>query len=166
MGRTEKQIYSCLFTDTFGKRLIEPAGSAYRFRADRYGQSYWSGSENTCGLPECTAQTVTIQAPQDQPADKEITDNFAGNHLEMAAVDEVVNPYTCDAACAASPLPGGASIFWMTGCNSANLLRLFAESIVADNQEFKKLLLRITGKKETTLYPAPEIPEKSVSAEA
>jgi hypothetical protein len=165
MGRTEKQIYSCLFTDTFGKRLFGPAGSGYWFHVDRYGQFYWSGSENTCVLPDCTAQTVTIQTPQGQPVEQEITCTLAGNRLEMAEVDEVVNPYTCDAVCAASPLPGGASIFWMTGCNSANLLRLFAESIVADNQEFKKLLLRITRKKHPCIH-FPEIPEKSVSAEA
>jgi RHS repeat-associated protein len=114
-------------SDANGQAILSlPAGSAYRFRVDLYGQSYWSGSENTCVLPDCTAQTVTIQVPQGQPAEQEITYSYdalsrlvaadydsgvyfhygydaAGNRLEAAEklaaeVDEVVNTYTYDAA--------------------------------------------------------------------
>jgi hypothetical protein len=35
-------------------------------------------------LPDCTAQTVTIQAPQGQPAEQAITSTLAGNRLEAA----------------------------------------------------------------------------------
>ncbi len=77
-------------------------------------------------MPDCTAQTVTIQAPQGQPAEQAITYSYdalsrlvaadydsgvyfhysydaAGNRLEAAEklaaeVDEVVNTYTYDAA--------------------------------------------------------------------
>jgi RHS repeat-associated protein len=126
MGIPDKQSVSWFFTDMLRKRLFGPAGSAYRFRVDLYGQSYWSGSENTCVLPDCTAQTVTIQAPQGQPAEQEIAYSYdalsrlvaadydsgvyfhygydaAGNRLEAAEklaaeVDEVVNTYTYDAA--------------------------------------------------------------------
>jgi len=102
MGIRKKQSVSWFFTDMLRKRLFGPAGSV---RVDLYGQSYWSGSENTCVLPDCTAQTVTLQALQGQPAEQAITSTLAGNRLEAAEVDEVVNTYTYDVVCEASPLP-------------------------------------------------------------
>ena len=48
---------------------------------------------------------MTIQAPQGQPTEQAITSTLAGNRLEAAEVDEVVNTYTCDAVCEASLLP-------------------------------------------------------------
>ena len=41
-----------------------PANSeGYRFRADLNGTQFWSGSENHCTLPDCTAVEITVSKP-------------------------------------------------------------------------------------------------------
>ncbi len=47
-------------TDAGGKVVFTLPLGSYRFRADFDGVEFWSGNENTCVLPACTADSVTL----------------------------------------------------------------------------------------------------------
>ena len=47
-------------TDDAGQVVFTLPVGAYRFRADYDGVPFWSGMENTCTLPECEADAVTL----------------------------------------------------------------------------------------------------------
>ena len=47
-------------TDESGQVVFTLPVGAYRFRADYDGVPFWSGMENTCTLPACEADAVTL----------------------------------------------------------------------------------------------------------
>ena len=50
-------------TDENGQVIMSLPQGEYRFRADLYGTQFWSGTENTCALPTCITDSVTVTKP-------------------------------------------------------------------------------------------------------
>ncbi len=50
-------------TNESGQVTFTFAEGTYRFRADRYGTRFWSGSEDHCSIPACADATITVTIP-------------------------------------------------------------------------------------------------------
>ena len=50
-------------TDENGQVIMSLPQGEYRFRADLNGTQFWSGTENTCALPTCITDSVTVTKP-------------------------------------------------------------------------------------------------------
>jgi RHS repeat-associated protein len=73
-------------TDTKGQVSFTLQQGSYRFQADYNGVQFWSGNENSCTLPGCTAATVTL--PGGQSAATNVTINYTYDPLyRLTAAD-------------------------------------------------------------------------------
>ncbi len=50
-------------TDAAGQALLTLPLGSYRFRADKNGTQFWSGTDNQCAIPGCTAASITVSVP-------------------------------------------------------------------------------------------------------
>ncbi|MBI9050026.1 MAG: hypothetical protein JEZ00_11440, partial [Anaerolineaceae bacterium] len=50
-------------SDANGEVVFTLPGGDYRFRADYNSTQFWSGTENTCAIPGCTTDAVTVTQP-------------------------------------------------------------------------------------------------------
>lgn len=50
-------------TDPGGQAVFTLPEGAYRFRADRNGTEFWSAGTDSCAIPGCTADSVTVTIP-------------------------------------------------------------------------------------------------------
>ena len=50
-------------SNIYGSATLTLPDGDYRFRADLNGTQFWSGTKNTCSLPTCTTDVVTVSKP-------------------------------------------------------------------------------------------------------